>query len=182
MKDASIALYAGTFGPITNGHLAVIEPCLDLFDELVIGIGQNPNKNCPFTEQERIDMINESIHSLGICGAWRIEVFPYMFLVDYANQINASFYVRGLRDEDDYQFERRYANMNSKFMPDIQPIWIPAPKEFSEVSSSAVLQICGIDKWESRVRDLVPEPVFKVLLKKYNGKWDFSKKRRGTGN
>jgi pantetheine-phosphate adenylyltransferase len=164
------AVYAGTFSPITNGHLAVIEPCLDLFDELVIGIGQNPKKNPLFTEEERQAMIEESIKELGVGDGsnWKVSIFPYMFLVDYAHEIGASFYVRGLRDQGDFVDERRYASANMRIRPDITPIWIPTPMEFSDISSSGVLGMCGIKGWEERVRELVPGPVFKRLLDKFN--------------
>jgi pantetheine-phosphate adenylyltransferase len=158
------AVYAGSFDPITNGHLWMIEQGVLLFDELVVAVGVNPDKIYSFSLEERIEMLRGSIHHLSyLC----IETLFNQFLVHYAHSIGAQYILRGIRNERDYEFEREIRHINSDLRPDIVTVFLMPPRKIAEVSSSQVKGLIGPEGWETIVRQYVPEAAYHFLIKKY---------------
>jgi pantetheine-phosphate adenylyltransferase len=127
-----IAVYAGTFDPITQGHLSVIKCAAQMFDQLVVVVAVNPNKQPLFSLDERMQMIRE------VTSAWpNVECASAdALVVAFARQRNARYLVRGVRTSTDIDGELTLANMNHDLAPEIKTVFIPAHPELSEVSSS----------------------------------------------
>lgn len=157
------AVYAGSFDVFTNGHLWVAETAAKLFDELIVAIGENPEKKCTFSKDERIDMLSNSLAHLPNIS---IGFFVNQYLVNYAKHCNAKFIIRGIRNINDFEFEKSIRNINFDLDNTIIPIFLIPPRELSEVSSSFVKALCGPEGWEDTVKKLVPNPVFKELLRR----------------
>lgn len=139
MSDASprTALFPGTFDPITNGHLDVIERGRGLFDHLIIAIGHNPEKRDLFTLDERVRMIQRILDERRL----DVEVAAYAGLtVDYARQRDVAAILRGIRNYSDLQFEFQLAVTNRK-AAGIETVWIMAGEEYGYVSSTLIKQV-----------------------------------------
>ncbi|MDR3426765.1 MULTISPECIES: pantetheine-phosphate adenylyltransferase [Silvimonas] len=154
-------VYAGSFDPVTNGHLWMIEHGVRLFDEMIVAIGENPDKRYTFSVEERLAMLRESTQHL---PNLRVERFENRFLVDYARDLNADYIIRGIREAADYEFERKMRYVNADLAPHIDTIFLMPPREIAEVSSTMVKGLVGPEGWEGVVGQYVPEPVFKRLL------------------
>jgi pantetheine-phosphate adenylyltransferase len=159
-----LGVYAGTFDPLTTGHLWMIEQGAKLFDQLVVAIGINPEKRCMFSVDERLAMLKESIKQLPNI---RVETFTNQYLISYAQSIKAEFIVRGIRSGSDYEYERAMRNINGDLDPKITTIFLMPPRDIAEVSSSLVKGFIGPQGWEKLVKDYVTEPVFKKLKEKH---------------
>ena len=157
-----IAVYAGSFDPPTNGHLWMIERGLELFDRLIVAIGTNPQKSYSFTVQERLDLLRASLPT---CERMTIAHFDNRYLVDYANEKEAAYILRGVRTADDYEYERVMRHINADLAPEITTVFLLPPRDIAELSSSMVKGLSGPDGWEDTVRRYVPSPVFDVLAK-----------------
>lgn len=159
------AVYAGSFDPITNGHLWMIEQGARLFDELVVAIGINPDKKYTFSLAERVEMLKSSTSHL---PQVHIDSFVGQFLVHYAHSIGAQYILRGIRNQGDYEFERGIRLINGDLRPEIVTVFLIPPREMSEVSSSLVKGLIGPEGWESIVRSYVPEPVYRLICTKFH--------------
>jgi pantetheine-phosphate adenylyltransferase len=147
-------IYPGTFDPITNGHMDVISRAHKIFDELVIAVGNNPQKNCTFDCDARIAMIKESVVHLD-----RIEVIGFTGLtVDAARLAGANVIVRGLRAISDYELEVQMAIMNRTLDSSIDTVILVATHHWSFISSSLIKDIALFGGDISR---FVPPPVMK---------------------
>lgn len=158
------AVYAGSFDPITNGHLWMIEEGTKLFDELVVAIGVHPGKKYTFSPNERVEMVKESI--LGYSNAY-VDSINIKYLVDYASSINAEYLLRGIRSEKDYEFEKSMRHMNRRLNDKIVSVFLMPPKELEETSSSAVKELIGYEGWEEAIKEYVPAPVYRKLIEKF---------------
>ena len=158
------AVYAGSFDPITLGHLWMIEQGARLFDELVVAIGVNPDKRYLFTLAERMAMAQQVT---GHLPNVRIASFENLFLVHYAKQIGASFILRGIRNEQDYQYERGMRYVNEELDGQITTVLLVPPRELVEVSSSFVKGLVGPENWQLILRKYVPEPVYQMFLERH---------------
>ena len=156
------AVYAGSFDPPTNGHLWMIEHGLELFDHLYVAIGSNPSKSYTFSVQERMEMLKASLPS---CERLTISHFDNRYLVDYAQEVGAKYILRGIRNQNDYEYERVMRHINGDMAPDIATTILMPPRSFSEISSSIVKGLIGPDGWQDIVRRYVPQPVFEQLEK-----------------
>ena len=154
------AVYAGSFDPVTNGHLWMIEHGLELFDHLYVAIGSNPSKSYTFSTAERMEMLRGSIPS---CERLTIDSFDNLYLVDYAQQVGAKYILRGIRNQNDYEYERVMRHINGDMAPDITTTILMPPRKYSEISSSIVKGLIGPDGWEDIVRRYVPPAVFEKL-------------------
>ncbi len=160
-----LGVYAGTFDPITNGHLWMIEQGSDLFDKLIVAIGINPQKQCVFSLEDRLKMIEGSIAHLpnvSVCS------FTNEFLVNYAHSMGAKYILRGIRNETDYAYERTIKNINGDLNSDIVTIFLIPPRGIAEVSSSMVKELAQPNGWENVVKNYVPEAVLLRLKKARN--------------
>lgn len=155
------AVYAGSFDPITNGHLWMIREASRLFDELIVAIGVNPDKRSMFSVQERLDMLREV--TAGMENV-RIDHFQSMFLVNYAKQLGAQFIVRGIRNEVDYGFERGMRHINSELAPQKLTVFLMPPRDLAEISSSFVKGLIGPAGWQQVIARYVPEGVCRKMI------------------
>jgi pantetheine-phosphate adenylyltransferase len=132
-----VALYAGTFDPITRGHLSVIERGARLFDRLVVIVAMNPSKQPMFSVQERLCMIREVV-----AGWSNVECASTGgYVVELAREMGAGYLVRGVRSCTDVEGEIALAHMNHELAPEIETVFIPAHPELSEVSSSRLKEL-----------------------------------------
>ncbi|KAF0811299.1 Phosphopantetheine adenylyltransferase [Andreprevotia sp. IGB-42] len=154
-------VYAGSFDPVTNGHLWMLEHGVRMFDEMIVAIGENPDKKYTFSVEERVAMLRETTAHL---RNLRVETFQNRFLVDYAREQNADFILRGIREAADYEFERKMRYVNADLAPHVDTVFLMPPREIAEISSTMVKGLVGPDGWEMVVGKYVPEPVFRRLL------------------
>ncbi|MDG1357913.1 MAG: pantetheine-phosphate adenylyltransferase [Akkermansiaceae bacterium] len=157
------AVYAGSFDPLTNGHLWMIEKGLEMFDHLYVAIGSNPAKSYTFSVQDRIDMLEDSIPS---CDRLTISEFKNLYLVEYARSVEAQYILRGIRSSGDYEYERVMRHINADMAPSITTTFLMPPRDIAELSSSMVKSLIGPEGWEESVKRYVPSAVFTALQKR----------------
>jgi pantetheine-phosphate adenylyltransferase len=154
-----LAIYPGSFDPITNGHLDVIERGSRLFDQLVVSVLTNLEKNPLFTVAERVEMLRQATHTIP-----NVEVDTFSgLLVDYARQKQAHAILRGIRAFTDYEYELPMALMNRKLEPDLETVFLLPALSYSYVSSRLVREIFQLG---GSVKDLVPTLVEERLQQK----------------
>ena len=156
-----IAIYPGSFDPITLGHLDIIERGVILFEKVIVTIMYNPSKKPLFSVEKRIEQITECTQHLP-----EVEVDSYTGLtVDYAKLRNAQVLLRGLRVLSDFEKELQMAHTNKTLAQEVQTIFLATSKEYSFLSSSTVKEIA---QFGGSVSHLVPENVYQDLLRYYN--------------
>lgn len=154
------AIYAGTFDPITNGHIDIVTRSLRFCDRLVIAIGINPNKKTMFSEEERTDLIRHTFAHFA-----NIKVVSFQgLLVEYAKQIEANVLVRGIRSVSDFEYEINLANINKVLSPSIETVFLPTSPELAVVSSSMVKEVA---KLGGDIARFVPDHVMKAVQSKF---------------
>lgn len=158
------AIYAGSFDPPTLGHLWMIEQGLKLFDHLYVAVGSNASKTYTFNTEERVAMLRESVPS---CERLTVTHFDNRYLVDYAEQIDAQYILRGIRSPSDYEYERVIRHINGDMAPHVTTTFIMPPRDITELSSSMIKGLTGPEGWEDIVRRYVPEPVMQRLTAEY---------------
>lgn len=174
------AIYAGSFDPITNGHLWMIKQGSELFDELVVAIGINPDKKYTFSLDERVDMLRKSTR---LFPNVEVQTFENQFLVNYASSEDAQYVLRGIRTEGDYEYERGMRHINSDLNPQIATTFLMPPREIAEISSSLVKGIVGLEGWEGVVEGYIPRDVYNHFLVKFRGlemRWNQLWERTGA--
>lgn len=155
----TIALYPGSFDPITNGHLNIIERGLQLFDTLVVAVSRNIRKKALFTAEERVEMLREVI---GHHATVEIDTFDGL-LVDYARSRQAKVILRGLRAISDFEFEFQMTHMNRRLAPEVETVFMMTGEEHFYVSSSLVREVAHFG---GSVTGLVPPTVEERLLRR----------------
>lgn len=156
-----IAVYPGSFDPITNGHIDVLKRALNVFDKVIVLVADNPNKKSKFTTQEKVTMIKEAIEELHLEGA---SVDSYSGLsVEYAKDHGAACLIRGLRAVTDFEYEFKLSAANHYIDSSIDEIFFMSHAETSFISSSVVdeLYSSGVD-----ISSLVPNSVIKMFKNK----------------
>lgn len=158
------ALYAGSFDPTTNGHMWVVEEGARLFDELIVVVGQNPQKRGAWSIAERVAILKEC------CAHLRnVEVrhFDGRYLVRVAADLGARYLLRGLRNAADFAYEQTIHNVNRDLARDlvrpVQTVFLITPRELAEVSSSTVRGMVGFQGWQEVVAQYVPAPVLRKM-------------------
>jgi len=140
-----IGIYAGTFDPITLGHLDIIQRSLHLVDKLVIGVAEDTGKHPIFDVDERAEIVREDIANLGSAIAQRIEVYPFSgLLVNFAQAKGATLLIRGLRAVSDFEYEFQMACMNHKLSTSVETVFLTASETTHFVSSRFVKQIARL--------------------------------------
>ncbi len=161
--EPSVAIYPGTFDPITMGHVDIIDRALNLFDKVIVAVAVNSCKDPVFSLKERIQMIEESFN-----GRQRIEVKSVSgLLVEYAYQQNAKAIVRGIRAVSDFDYEFQLALMNRKLKREVESVFLMPGFRWIYISSSIIKDAArnGGD-----VSDLVPPHVNEMLIEKFSSK------------
>ena len=157
---SKIAIYPGSFDPITNGHIDIIKRSLSLFDKVIIAVDDNPPRKFLFTAKERVKMIKEALNSYT-----QIEVESFQGLVvDYAKVKEANFIIRGLRALSDFEYEFQMYLMNKKLNPEIEIIHLMTSQKYSYLSSSIIKEISRLG---GTIKNFVPEEVRKNLQEKF---------------
>ncbi len=147
-----IAVFPGSFDPITKGHESVILRSLPLFDKIVVAIGENSQKNSMFSLEQRMEWIRQTFKDYP-----QIEVDFYDCLtVDYCKQIGARYILRGLRNSVDFQYERNIALVNNDLCPEIETLFLPTKPEHTSFNSSFVREIL---KYGGDVSKFVPSAI-----------------------
>ncbi len=159
------AIYPGTFDPITNAHLDLIQRGLELFDEVIVAIAPNPVKGPTFTTDERVHLVEETLRANKLDKA-RVESFEGL-LVDYVEKKNCKIIIRGLRAVSDFEYEFQMALMNRKLAPDIETIFLMPSESYTFLSSHMVKEVC---KLGGDVSELVPDIVNNAMKNKFFGK------------
>lgn len=160
------AVYAGSFDPITNGHLWMIEHGCKLVDKLTVAIGINPDKRYLFSIEQRLEMLRESVASFSNVS---IASYENMFLVNYAKQVGANIILRGIRNEQDYTYERGMRYVNAELDPSITTLFLMPPREYAEISSSFVKGLVGPAGWREVMPNYVPPSVLRQFLAVHGG-------------
>ena len=156
------AVYAGSFDPPTNGHVWMIEQGAIMFDELIVAVAKNPEKDYSFELDQRVGWLEEVTSGMDNV---RVTTIQNEFLAHYARRVNAASIIRGIRHEADYQYERGMRYVNSDLNPDLTSVFLMPPRALCELSSSFVKGMIGPEGWASVVKGYVPDSVYEHLLK-----------------
>jgi pantetheine-phosphate adenylyltransferase len=159
----TIAIYPGTFDPITNGHLDIVTRAARLFEKLVIGVYDTPNKRLLFTTEERVELAKQSVAGLPNV---EVKAFPEL-TVDFARKVGAKVMVRGLRAGADFEREFEMAMLNRKLSPELELVCLMSRLEYQFLSSSLLKETASLG---GNVGDLVPRHVVEALRKKISSK------------
>ena len=155
-----IAIYPGTFDPVTNGHLNILYRSLSLFDKVVVAVAAHSNKSPLFSVDERISLIREAAKKFDQVEVERFEGLT----VEFARQKGATALIRGLRFTADFDYEFQLTLMNQRIAPDIETIFFMTESDFSFVSSSSIKWAAGL---KAGISEFVPSNVEKALLDRY---------------
>jgi pantetheine-phosphate adenylyltransferase len=160
-----IALFAGSFDPLTNGHVDVVGKAVQLADRLVVAIGIHPGKTPLFSVDERLAMIDEACAPLARAAGCELSTVTFAELViTAARRAGATMLVRGVRDATDFDYEMQMAGMNAAMAPEIQTVFLPAAPAVRPITATLVRQIAGMG---GDVTSFVPGPVAERLKKKF---------------
>jgi pantetheine-phosphate adenylyltransferase len=158
-----IAIYPGSYDPITNGHLDIIERSAKLFDKIIVAVAQNTEKELPlFDTNDRIELIRVVVAHIENV---RVDSFDGL-LVNYAIDQDASVIIRGLRALSDFEFEFKMALMNRSLKEEISTVFMMPHEKYTHISSSLVKEVASL---EGDVSQYVPEHVESALKEKFNG-------------
>ncbi|MBT8763016.1 pantetheine-phosphate adenylyltransferase [Desulfohalobiaceae bacterium Ax17] len=162
-KEKRVAIYPGTFDPLTNGHFCLVDRGLDIFDQIIVAVAHDSPKNPLFTLEERVEMAKEVF-----AGEPRIIVEPFAgLLIDYARKKKAKAILRGLRAVSDFEYEFQMALMNRKLDPMIQTVFLMTDYRWLYISSTIIKDVA---KLGGNIHGLVPEVVEKKLLERFGKK------------
>ncbi|MCG8608165.1 pantetheine-phosphate adenylyltransferase [bacterium] len=159
-KPTKLAIYPGTFDPITNGHLDIIERAVALFDSVIVAVTNNPSKLPLFTVSERIDMIQRTTTELEDVS---VESFSGL-LMDYAKSKQTTVVVRGLRAITDFEYEFQMALVNRKLANDIVTVFLMPNEKYTYLNSTIVKEVA---KFKGDIQSFVPELVRQCLIDKF---------------
>ena len=156
----TVAIYPGSFDPITNGHLSILNRAIQIFDRVVVAVAKNPSKKNLFTVPERLDMLGEVLKNHA-----NVEVDTFEgLLVDYAGRRNANVIVRGLRALSDFEYEFQMALMNRRLERNIQSIFLMTDYKWFYISSTIVKEAASLG---GDIKGLVPPLVCRKLKEKF---------------
>lgn len=162
MKDQRLTVYAGSFDPITNGHIDLLERALKLFDNIIIAVAENPAKEPLFTLEERLELIRASLTNLAEPHRIKVDSFKGL-LVDYVERCGAMAILRGLRAVSDFEYEFQMALMNRKLNRRPETLYLMTGARWIYISSRIIKEVVHAG---GSVTGLVPEAVEKKLREK----------------
>jgi pantetheine-phosphate adenylyltransferase len=172
-KSEKLAVYPGTFDPITNGHLSLIQRAIGLFDRLIVAVAGDSNKDTLFTLQERFQLVKESLASVE-----GVEVISFEgLLANLAVKYKACAIIRGLRAVSDFEYEFQMALMNRKMAREVETVFLMPALSWVYLSSTIVKDVAAN---KGDIIDLVPPPVVDALGKKFGSDFRQGKKKAKT--
>jgi len=155
-----IAVYPGTFDPITNGHIDIINRGLRIFDKIIVTVAVNPGKTPLFSLEERIEMIEQSIGNVE-----NVEVAQFQGLIaDYLKSVNAIAMIRGLRAISDFEFEFQMSLMNRKLNEDVETVFLMPAQEYIHLNSTLIKEVSSFN---GDITEYVPKNVEDKLNEKF---------------
>ncbi|GAB6035220.1 pantetheine-phosphate adenylyltransferase [Galenea microaerophila] len=158
------AVYPGTFDPITNGHLDLVERAVRFYDRLVIAVANNRNKQSLFDLDSRVQLVQQVTAHLP-----HVEVMAFDgLLVEFVHQIQGNVLLRGLRAVSDFEYEFQLASMNRKLAPEIETMFMTPAEQYAFISSSLVKEVARLN---GDVSEFVPPIVAQALQKRFNEKF-----------
>ncbi|WP_447361388.1 pantetheine-phosphate adenylyltransferase [Enterococcus faecalis] len=157
-----IALFPGSFDPMTNGHLNLIERSAKLFDEVIIGVFINTSKQTLFTPEEKKYLIKEATKEMPNV---RVIMQETQLTVESAKSLGANFLIRGIRNVKDYEYEKDIAKMNQHLAPEIETVFLLAEEPYAHVSSSLLKEVL---RFGGDVSDYLPPNTYHALKQKKN--------------
>ena len=156
---STIAIYPGTFDPITLGHVDIVVRASHMFDQVILAVAGSTSKNTIFSVEERIELASKVLEKIK-----NVKIIQFNgLMVDCAKENNASVILRGLRAVSDFEYEFQLAGMNRKLMPEADTIFLPTSEKYTYISSSLVREIA---KFGGDITDFVPKIVKNVLIDK----------------
>lgn len=155
-----IALFPGSFDPLTMGHLDTIERGAKLFDELIIGVFVNTTKKSFFTPEEKLTIVKESVQHIPNV---RVMTQKNELTVDVAEELGAKFLLRGIRSIKDYEYEKEIALMNQHLDHELETVFLLAQPKYSHISSSILKEVWTFN---GDIKEYLPEPVYRALEEK----------------
>jgi pantetheine-phosphate adenylyltransferase len=160
------ALYAGSFDPVTNGHLDVVRQAASLADKLVLAIGVHPGKKPLFSADERVAMLEQTCGPIARQQKCKLVCITFdNLVVETARKQGATLLIRGLRDATDFDYEMQMAGMNVAMAPKVQTVFLPASPDVRPITATLVRQIAGMG---GDVSAFVPASVVALLKKKFS--------------
>ncbi|MDQ7799065.1 MAG: pantetheine-phosphate adenylyltransferase [Candidatus Edwardsbacteria bacterium] len=157
----NLAIYPGTFDPVTNGHLDIIQRGAEIFDRIIVAVASSRNKNPLFTLEERVEMLKKSA-----AGYKGVSVEPFDgLLVDYARSKGARVIIRGLRAVSDFEYEFQLALMNRKLNPGMDTFFVMPSEKYVYLNSGLIKEI---SRMGGDISSLVPDEVLNNLKAKYH--------------
>ncbi|NVJ99077.1 MAG: pantetheine-phosphate adenylyltransferase [Alphaproteobacteria bacterium] len=164
MTKQRIGVYPGTFDPITNGHLDIIKRGLRLVDKLVIGVATNPSKDPLFTLDERVAMVDTEARQLAKEAGVDFEVVQFdELLMHFAERVNASIIIRGLRAVADFEYEFQMTGMNYQINPEIETVFLMADPRYQTIASRLVKEVA---RYDGKINSFVPSDVAAAVVKR----------------
>lgn len=158
-----VGFYPGSFDPLTNGHLDVIERACRLVDHLIVGVGTHHSKNPLFTHKDRMDLLRAALEPVGRRTETEFSIFEFNgLMVHAAREHSAKLIIRGLRDTTDYNYEMQMVGMNAQMAPDLQTVFVPSSPHVRHISATLVRQIAEMG---GDISAFVPTIVLKALKK-----------------
>ena len=155
-----VAVYPGSFDPITYGHLDIIKRGLTIFDEIIVAVAKNSQKNSLFTTEERVGLIEDVVKEEG-----RVTVDTFSgLLIDYVSSCGAHVIIRGLRAISDFEYEFQIAQMNSTIGQQIETLFMMTSLQYGYLSSSIVKEVCSLN---GDIDKFVPPEIKRALRQKY---------------
>ncbi len=159
-KKPLIAVYPGTFDPITNGHSDLVRRASEVFDTLIVAVADSTGKGPTFDVKKRIHMAEQVLSDLD-----NVKVMGFsILLADFVTQVNAKVILRGLRAVSDFEYEFQLASMNRRLIPDVETMFLTPAEQYSFISSSLVKEISKLD---GNVTEFVSPLVQDALIKKW---------------
>ena len=159
-----VAIYPGSFDPVTNGHLDIIQRGASLTDHLIVAVARNAGKSPLFSIEQRIDLLTQEIASMQDKGRITSQVTVSTFsglLIDYAQDQGANMILRGLRAVTDFEYEFQMTGMNRRMKPEIETVFLMASEKNQFIASSMVKEIANLD---GDISSFVPESVAKLMV------------------
>lgn len=156
-----VAVYPGTFDPLTNGHIDLVQRAVPLFDKVVVSIAENPVKGPSFSLDERIELARRAL-----AGTDKVEVMGYrVLLADFVREVGAGVILRGLRAVSDFEYEFQLASMNRHLVPEVETLFLTPAEQWAFISSSLVREV---SRFGGDVSEFVHPVVNAALKQRFN--------------